>query len=275
MIRLGFIVPTAYLEEFASKSDFHLILPHVCEESEQYKTFYKQRAQQKDFVMLDNSIFELEYAYEGDKFIDLALETGVSEVVVPEVLRNRKESLKKTEKFLTLIHSRFPLFFPFRLAATVQGETFDEMAEHIKELYKIKEINTICIPFDLDYESLYMCFYSKTLRRVVNRINFVAWMREMGYVEKEVHLLGLSDGVELQVYKEEKYPFIRSNDSSSAFVHGYYCLKYTVKGLPVEKIEKKLDFSLKGPLSCLQRECIEHNISMLKAFVNGFYLTKE
>lgn len=266
-MKLGFIVPIKYLDEFASQSDFHLILPHVLEMSEEYLNFYRERSRRGDFVVCDNGVFELQESYPDEKLLEGASRGEADEGVVPEVLRDSQKSLEKAEKFLPLIPRNLSV------AMTVQGDSFEEMESHYKEILKrFPYIDTINIPFDID------CvipgaprFRSKTLQRVVNRIAFVDRLLEKNVISRmtQHHLLGLSDGVELQHYSSnpEKYRFIRSNDSSSSFVHGSKFIRYTERGLPCEKVEKKVDFGMDVELSRLQVECIQCNIDMLKGFV--------
>ena len=59
---------------------------------------------------------------------------------------------------------------------------------------------------------------------------------------------------------------IRSNDSSSAFVHGKARFRYTEEGLPCEKLQEKLDF-FDGYLNVKQRDDIQFNIDMMKKFI--------
>jgi len=202
-MKTGFIVPVKYLEKFAVQSDFHLILPHIVEQSEKYKKFYMERIKEGDFVMLDNSIFELEVAYPKEKLLDTALEIGVQEMVVPEVLRSSHGSLEKVEDFFDYIaNSHLPKHL--RFAITVQGKSFREMIAYVSALLTSFEFHTLCVPFDIDCEIPGApCFQSSTLQRVVNRIYFCEHLREKFpslCSTKQVHLLGLADGVELQHY---------------------------------------------------------------------------
>jgi len=59
MIDLGFIVPTMWLEQFATFSNYHLVLAHMIRDDPKYLEFYRRRSREGDFITLDNSSYEL------------------------------------------------------------------------------------------------------------------------------------------------------------------------------------------------------------------------
>jgi hypothetical protein len=81
--------------------------------------------------------------------------------------------------------------------------------------------------------------------------------------------MGLSDALELQRYKGVRYYWVRSNDSSTAFVHGFNEVYYTDKGLPGEKIKQKLDFDGYNnyELTISQKSCIHYNIDKILSWI--------
>lgn len=78
-----YITPISYLEYTAS-SKTHLVLAHLVDESETYADFYKQRSLAGDFIMMDNSAYELKVPYAPEKLIDLAALCGAHAVVLPD-----------------------------------------------------------------------------------------------------------------------------------------------------------------------------------------------
>lgn len=267
-MQLGFIVPIKYLDTFASQSDFHLILPHILETNEKYLNFYREKSRRGDFIIVDNSVFELGKSYPDEKLLRLASEVEADEIIVPEIIGDFQKSLKKAEQFLR--DPQIPR--DFSISITVQGNSFDEMKQHYKEILKrFSYLDTISIPFAIDCDIPGAPkVKSKTLQRVINRTSFIDRLLEKGIIDytKKHHLLGLSDGVELKHYSSspERYRFIRSNDSSSAFTHGSNLIRYTEKGLPCEKLKEKLDFKMNKELKGSQIESIQYNINMLKKF---------
>jgi len=250
----GIICPTQHLQDFASLSRFHLILPHLHKDHPDYKSFYVERARLGDFVMMDNSFFELHETGEvlsHEFLISEANDMGCSEVVAPEVLGDVSGSVKELEEFLyqsSKLKSRVPV------AAVLQGSTLDELVQYFFELNEnySDDISCIAIPFALDFHHNDSALEeSHTMRRVINRqklitaindkINWDNNNTEETITPIPVHLLGLADPVELLAYKNISW--IRSNDSSTAYIHGSNNILITDKGLPGEKIKAKVDFN--------------------------------
>jgi sulfur carrier protein ThiS len=265
------LCPAACLDQFAIRSKFHLILPHLLDKLPQYKEFYKERAKQGDHILLDNSIFEHGYSFDYKKMIKYAEEMELTEISAPEVLKDREASLVLREEFLNYyVKSGSKV----KILAVAQGKNLEEVEESYFELLRIPEITTLGLPFDLDDQgdSAYSGgerIRSLTLRRVVNRWGLVDRINAISYSKgielKPTHLMGLSDAVELQKYKD--FPWIRSNDSSTAFVHGVNLIKYTDRGLPCEKISQKLDFAGWKILHPQQVEFINYNIDKILSWI--------
>lgn len=262
------IVPASQVR-FAEKSDFHLILPHLFEELPEYLEFYASRAKAGDHILVDNSIFELEKSFDYKMMIEYAEKYNFTEISAPEVLRDREASKKVRDEFLEY---REKIGSKVKVLAVAQGRNMEEILESHFELLAYSEIENLGLPFDIDEEVRGASdgVKSLTLRRVLNRWYLVDLIEVqaniLGIELKPTHLMGLSDPVELQKYTD--YPWIRSNDSSSAFVHGVNLVKLTDRGLPGEKIRQKLDFGgYKEPLSLEQVECITHNIEKIQSWI--------
>jgi len=77
------IAPTSYLD-FTSYSQTHLTLAHLVDSDPEYAEFYKQRAAFGDWIVMDNSAYELHTPYSPDKLIELAHMCGAQAVVLPD-----------------------------------------------------------------------------------------------------------------------------------------------------------------------------------------------
>jgi hypothetical protein len=281
MIRLGIICPTVHLKDFAVQSDFHLVLPHILKQSQQYDEFYTHRAMCGDFILMDNSIFELDVPLESEELLQIADDRMFSEVVAPETLNNSFASSKQLYEFLKcrqLHHSEIGVL------AMLQGESVKEMMYYYQELCKIDEVSTIGIPFRLEnvkgLDKVHNTLLSMTLRRVFMRWKLLEYLNNFipanALQAKPLHLMGLSDPLELQRYADPMLGGlnIRSNDSSSAYVHGCRGIVYTWKGLPGEKMVEKLNFEedlhhekFTGSIRIVRwLDAVNQNINMLKIF---------
>ena len=64
------ITPISYLD-YAAWSQTHLVLAHLVDESEEYAEFYHQRSLFGEYIMMDNSAYELKEPYSPTKLLEL------------------------------------------------------------------------------------------------------------------------------------------------------------------------------------------------------------
>ena len=265
----GIIVPSTQLQ-FALNSKFHLILPHLITSLPKYKEFYKERAREGDHVLLDNSIFELGYSLDKKELLDIAEDIHVTEVVAPEVWEDATGTNNLVEDF---IEYHDGMKSNIKILAMAQGNTIDEIIESFFKWNNHIKIDSLGLPFSLDYEvnGVSDNIKSLTLRRVLNRWYLVDRINQYSKASsiriKPTHLMGLSDAIELQRYKGDDYYWVRSNDSSTAFVHGVNGILYTDRGLPCEKIKMKLDFGGWKDLTDRQITSVEYNIAKILSWI--------
>ena len=160
-----------------------------------------------------------------------------------------------------------------KVLGIAQGKNIQEITDSFFHLNSMDGIDYLGLPFMLDNEEedISVGIKSLTLRRVINRWSLTSLISLIGESEdieiKPTHLFGLSDAVELQKYKGSQYYWIHSNDSSSAFVHGFAGIKYSDRGLPCEKIAQKLDFGLDVELTQSQESFINYNIDKILSWL--------
>lgn len=78
------ITPIAYLEEFATQSNTHLVLAHIVDNNEQYANFYNEMSERGDRIIMDNGAFELGQSYDPNKLIELGHKCGADAIVLPD-----------------------------------------------------------------------------------------------------------------------------------------------------------------------------------------------
>lgn len=78
------IAPTAYLDQYATQSNRHLVLAHLVDRDQVYADFYKRMRARGDYIIMDNSAFELLTPYSPDKLVSLAERCGAHAVVLPD-----------------------------------------------------------------------------------------------------------------------------------------------------------------------------------------------
>lgn len=233
----------------------HMVLPHLYDSVPGYLDAYKKLSDQGDFIMQDNSMFELKRVVLGD-LIDFGKRVGATEIVIPEVLRDRRGSIDLAEEFFTSkayqANSRVS-----RYAAVVQGSSYADVVKHYNWLVSIDEVNTIGIAFNYEFDA----FGNKDETRKHagwNRFSIIRRMLKdcVWDPTKTHHLFGMYNPAELAAYyriRDENYPpgafnyflkSIRSNDSSSCFWHSLHGMLFDIdEGFLYKKIESHVDFT--------------------------------
>lgn len=77
------IAPTSYLD-YTKASTTHLVLAHLVDKDKEYAEFYKRRAKVGDYIMMDNSAYELKEPYTPSKLMALARVCGAHAIVLPD-----------------------------------------------------------------------------------------------------------------------------------------------------------------------------------------------
>jgi len=258
------ITPTAHILNIASNSPMHLLLAHIALKDSTYVANYKRlKNDHGHYLIMDNSAFELGHSMDIIDLLAAADSVNADEIVAPEVFGNLGKTIEAVHNFIPYVSK------DLKIGAVTQGNSMREFLMCYETYELMSEIHVIHVPMLDPPDSPYNQVPNKTLRIMLNRIHFLNLVSELPGKRKPVHLLGLTDGAELMVQKRHK--FIRSNDSSSAFIHGYFGVKYTAKGLPVDKIPTKMNFVNWDILSDWQKDCIIHNIITIKRFSEDDY----
>ena len=262
---LGIICPTRYLNDFALKSSYHLVLAHLVQQDEYYCEFYKRRALAGDFITLDNSSYELgDDVFTPKQLIDLALKVGAREVMAPEHFGDGTKTFEKVAAFSEEFHQH-DAAKDLNIAITIHGRTEREILSCFARCSHIAGVRTIGLSCRLDFPMATRSVISNsTLRRSLCRIQIFNQIRVEVELDEDpmcVHLLGMNHPSELMYYKG--CGIVRSHDSSAAFVLGYNNFDLDF-GPGYTKVSQKLDFDLKTVLSRKRYDAITNNILMLQ-----------
>ena len=176
-IRYAHITPNSFNEDADEHNDLHLLLYHWCLESEEYRNFYKDSVKYK---ILDNSYYELRIPPKADELLKQAVLIGADEVVAPDVMHNRRETIGKLTMFLSKSKN-----FKFKVNAVVCGDSKAELMECFR--YYLTHPNVDVISFSRRGCRVDGEFHDDTRFELVNRAS--QWMKQKG-IFKPIHLLG-------------------------------------------------------------------------------------
>lgn len=224
MIKLGFIVPTNVLKQYAVMSDYHLVLAHMVRDDPDYLQFYRDRSDNGDFITLDNSSYELgDDVFSEDELLEFAKAVGAREIMAPETYQDAESTMNKAKAFVDNIKSKNS---DMQVFCTVHGSTYSEYLNVI-DTYLELGVDTIGLSCRLDQEpksrNRVHVGHSREWHSAMVRVRLVQdTVKMLGSstnTNSVVHLLGLNHPCELAFQARFNF-LVRSNDSSAAFLAG-------------------------------------------------------
>ena len=260
-MKLAFITPTDLCETYATQSDYHLVLTHVYEADERYRNFYKGRVAAGDFVILDNSAYELGGSVSLDRLEDAAADLNPAAVFLPDTRFDMMKTLRDTEHALKVWEDA-----PWKKFAVPQGSNFQEVITCYQELLKLgvdgfgfyEEIGEVCglgtrEEFLRCLEKLDEEFEGRLLPDGVH-----------------YHLLGGEEDV-TSVKRLSKFSWVHGMDSAKAVVYGIYRIRFLETGAekPYPHRPKNYFDIRMQDLSLYAHQVIQHNITTLKKWAQN------
>lgn len=215
-MEVGHIVPINYLS-FVRGRKFHLVLAHMIQQNEKYRNFYKEEAKNGTTIILDNSSYELGDSWiSPEGLIDIynSLKSENVYLMCPEVAFDSKATIKAVKTFKKILNKKglFPKTF-----GTIHGKSISDIVECYKKVSEVTDY--IGFSYRIWCEDIKTMYPVPVIERGLMRINVIRKLFEKNVINilKPHHLLGISDPCEL--YEQSRYPWIRSADSSTCYVH--------------------------------------------------------
>lgn len=257
-----FIAPTSYLKEYAIASKTHLVLAHLVDEDPAYGAFYRDRAQQGDFIMMDNSAYELKEPYAPDRLVDLARECGANAVVLPDYpFQAGQRTIEAAVNFLPVFkRAGLGTFF-------VPQSTVGDLEDWVNS-YKWAASHP-----DIDIIGMSILGVPNALPNVepaYARVVMSQLLLDRGVFAKNKHhhYLGLNAGPALELPSLLRMGTLDTVDSSNPVWMGVLGHEYspnTDSFLPVRKVNMPVDFHIKRSKDAATHNRIAHNIEMTNA----------
>lgn len=225
MIKRYHEAPLSIFEQVQSLTDGDYALVHLFETNPRYLKAFKQAVADGRDVILDNSIFELGTAFDGNKFAEWVEELRPTWYIVPDSWKCGKETVQMFYDFVKA-HPHLP----GKRIGVAQGWTVEEVIDSYKSL----EPQCDMVAFNLDFSSV---FYDSILPGVpgVWKKHLIPYCVAMSLgrfmvlkdlVERDVikrdrphHLLGCGVPQEVQWYPKD-WTWIRSIDTSNPVIAG-------------------------------------------------------
>jgi len=260
-IKIYHEAPKSIFKEIQKVTDGDYALVHLFEEDPEYFKQFQEAKENGREIILDNSIFELEEAFDAEKFAGWVLELKPDWYIVPDAL----EDAKKTCSQMAAWNIKYKNL-PGKKIGVVQGKTYQQIKSCYEYMDKIADVDMIAISFDYSYYTESFPHPNKYVSWCFGRAKLLGDLVRDGIINtnKPHHLLGCSLPQEFSLYSQ--YDWLYSLDTSSPVVHGIKGIEYREDGLWSKESQKLFE------LINHQVEDINpilYNINKFKWFTNG------
>jgi hypothetical protein len=264
MIKIAHESPKSIFNEVQKYTDYDYALVHLLEEDDEYFTQFESAIRQGREVILDNSIFELEEAFDAIKFNKWVNRMKPTWYIVPDALEDADKTCKQMEDW----NNKGLGYEGSGKIGVVQGKTYDEIVDCYNYMNKIADVDMIAISFDYSYYTASVPHPNKYVSWMLGRVKLLGDLRRDGVINalKPHHLLGCGLPQEFAFYKNSDYDWIYSLDTSNPVVHGIKGISYGTDGL-WNKERQKLHELINADIE--DTNLILNNIQKFKWFTNG------
>lgn len=266
MIKVAHESPKDIFNEVQSLTDYDYALVHLFEEDPIYLDQFKKAIAKGREVILDNSIFELEEAFDAVKFDKWVNEIKPTWYIVPDALEQSQKTIDQMEDW----NNKGLGYKGSGKIGVVQGKTYDEIVDCYNYMNKEADVDMIAISFDYSYYTKSCPHANKYVSWMLGRVKLLGDLLRDGVINKDKphHLLGCGLPQEFSFYKHSDYDWIYSLDTSNPVVHGIKGISYGSDGL-WSKERQKLHELINSEISIDQLNTIKNNIQKFKWFTNG------
>jgi hypothetical protein len=182
------------------------VLLHQYLDDPEYADFYDKQSRFGDFVILDNSAYELGSSGASAGLLAVAETLHPKAIFLPDVRFNSKETLKQTAEAIPLLRATGAL-----LLGVPQGNSLSEVSHCYDQL----------VALGVDGFGLYEEIGVVT--GLGRRWDFLQYLEDSGRVfgDKYYHLLGMEEDIH-NIAKLAEFQWANSIDSAKPIVYGLY-----------------------------------------------------
>jgi len=242
-------------------TDGDYCLPHLLDESQQYRLFFQKSHFDKRFIIMDNGLFEgVDHTIEDLLEKIYFLQPNI--FIVPDAWNDSTSTIRSAKHWMINYGDKLKEL-DVNLMAVCQGNTIGELIITYQTLvdlgYKHIAFNHSSIAYqELGYDS-------PLKNQMYGRMEFIRKLVEKKTIRETYyhHLLGCSLPQEFMAYGDWK--FIKSVDTSNPILVGAEGIRYTDSGLnwkPKNKLEHYFEKDLTDRL-----EDIKFNVNKFKSYV--------
>lgn len=262
---LGIITPTAYLEDYASQSNFHLVLAHQLDIDDKYADFYRQMSERGDFIICDNGAFELGESYDPNRLVELADKCKAHAIVLPDYpFQNYQKTIDAAKQMASTVYENgfYTCFVPQSEQGDLEGWIRSYRWGARSDMVDIVGMSILGMPNAIPH-------IPKSYARVV----LTQILLDRGFFDFNSyhHYLGANSGMALEVPPLIAMNAMNSCDSSNPVWHAILGHEYTLNAdsyLSVKKVHYPVDFNCPYLSDDDTHRRIQKNLGMSKGLFN-------
>jgi hypothetical protein len=227
-ITFAVLPPVKMLNQFPQP--IHLCLMQMCEESHAYRSYYRQRRQLGEHVILDNGAHENKEALPLTDLDIWVHEMNPSELVLPDVLFDGPATVARTTEAVEYFLKN-PLPSTTQVMISPQGKTVKEVLECAADLHAVARTLGRQVRFGISKD---FASYDEDMS---GRVNLIQMLWHSAYLDRPVHLLGIEETfAELTLLHRRKLP-IRSCDGTKPLIYAFKDIEFGPNGKPMSSVE--------------------------------------
>lgn len=256
-----YFIPPVNALRFMDNGTKHIFcLAHLYLKYPKYKKYMlnlrnNPRAGIKKFITLDNSAAERSLVT-VETLLDIVEELKPDEVISPDILFDKTETINKLNEFIRLMDER-QLSIHTKIFGCPQGRTKDEWLECYEYMLNCSSVSVI----GLSKIAVPKCWLNKIDDEGIkeSRNMCVDYLMSNNLLKKQIHFLGMGDPTE---YTHYRHILLRSTDSCYTIWAAMNNIKFaqgdnTRIPTPHDYFEKKLSRDIDS--------LVRHNISFLRS----------
>ena len=256
-------LPLSLMQYAYEWNDYDYCLPHLLDESQQYKLFFQKAKKDKRFIIMDNGLFEgVEHTI--DDLLSKIELLHPNIFIVPDAWNDSATTLRSAKHWMLNYGNKLK-DIDVELMAVCQGKDMGELITTYQTLVDLGYKHIAFNHSSIAYENEYPGEMPKLKAQMYGRMEFIRRLVEKDIIQKNYyhHLLGCSLPQEFMAYGDWK--FVRSCDTSNPILVGAEGVRYSDSGIsfkPKDKLEHYFEKNLDTQL-----EDIKFNVQKFKSFI--------
>ena len=226
MIKIAHEAPKSIFDLVQKMTDYDYALVHLFEKDPEYLQMFKKAVAAGREVILDNSVFELEKAFDPERFAYWINELKPTYYIVPDVLEDAQGTIANMAEWLGLYKDK--ITSDSKMIGVVQGKDYADIVRCYRFMTEGAKVDKVAISFDYSYYRESVPHTDKLVSWMLGRVKLLGDLEKDGVLRRDIphHLLGCALPGEGIFYPDPEFEFIDSVDTSNPVVHGLKRIGY-------------------------------------------------